>query len=634
MTEAGPTVVVVDDADGLRVLVRTQLRLSRQFRVVGEGASGFDAIELARQHRPDLLLLDVSMPDMDGLEALPRVLEVSPGTKVIMFTGFDERGLADRARELGAVALLHKSVNLETLADDLTDILRSVGVATAPQVAGARGSGVDADQLRAPQQVMTDHLERFRELFDEAAIGMGTMTLTGRLVRANRALSGLVGVSLTDLVGLAYVDLMADVQPDALPKAIQSVTAMDRDVIQLEHGLLVNPGRRVLSTIAPVRDANRRALYLFVQVQDVTGQRAAEEALRQSEERFRLLVDAVSDYAIFMLDRDGIIASWNAGAQRLKGYSAGEIVGTHFRAFYPPDKQAERHPERELELALRDGRYEEEGWRFRKDGSRFWANVVISAVFDATGQHIGFAKVTRDVTERRELLDDLAQAARDQAEFLAVTAHELRTPIGVISGSTDLLHAHWSDLDESERVELLDSMAANAVRLRRLLDDLLTAARLESGAVELKFEDIVVETILTTAAIAARRQHPDAVVTIETPPDLHVRGDAGRIAQAVDNLVNNALGHGESPVTVTADRHGDRVEIRVSDSGPGVRPDIEPRLFDRFATARQRGGTGLGLFIVRELARAHGGDAWYEPVRDDGVPTFVLSLPANGAPPS
>jgi PAS domain S-box-containing protein len=135
----------------------------------------------------------------------------------------------------------------------------------------------------------------------------------------------------------------------------------------------------------------------------VTGQRLAEAALRASEMRFRLLVASVEDYAIFTLDPNGVVVSWNAGAQRSKGYRAEEIIGRHFRVFYPPDKQQSRHPEHELRLALRDGRYEEEGWRLRKDGSRFWANVVITAVYDDTGAHLGFAKVTRDTSERRRM---------------------------------------------------------------------------------------------------------------------------------------------------------------------------------------------------------------------------------------
>jgi len=456
------------------------------------------------------------------------------------------------------------------------------------------------------------------------------MTLAGRFVRANLAMSQLVGIDAADLVGVAYSELLADVAPGTLAEVISRVTDQGSDVVQLEHGLRDIPSRRALSTFVPVRDASRRALYLFVQVQDVTGERAAEEALRQSEQRFRLLVEAVNDYAIFMLDTRGYVVSWNAGAQRLKGYRTDEIIGRHFGIFYPPDKLAERHPEHELELALRDGRYEEEGWRIRKDGSRFWANVLISAVHDSAGRHVGFAKVTRDVTERRVLLDKLSSAADEQAQFLAVTAHELRTPISVISGSTELLHQHWAELEPAERDELLTSMTENATRMRRLLDDLLTAARLEAGAVELQRDHARLLPVIETAVAAARRRHRDAEITVEASADAVVDGDIGRIAQMVDNLLMNALTHGGAPVAVGVVTRGGRAEIRVSDSGPGVPAEFEPRLFERFMTLEHRTGGGLGLFIVRELARAHGGDAWYERDPESGRPTFVCALPLAG----
>jgi PAS domain S-box-containing protein len=772
MAPGAPTIVIVDDAADLRALVRMQLRRSGRLNVVAEGEDGAEAVALAAEHQPDLLLLDISMPVMDGLEALPKVRQVAPATRVVMLTGFDERGLADRARELGAVALLEKSVALQGLAEQLLGLLSSSGVPVPAAVAGAHPASDES-----PDEIIEAHLERFREVFEEAAIGMATMTLTGRIVRSNKAMADLVHRSVPALVGTAITDLMTAAAAPALRSALADVTTGGRDAVALEVELgHFDTARRALVTLAPVRDTARRPLYLFVQVQDVTSQRAAEEALRQSEERFRLVVDSVSDYAIFMLDQTGHVMSWNVGAQRIKGYRAEDIIGRHFRTFYPEDKQAIRHPENELELALRDGSYSEEGWRIRKDGSRFWANVVITAVRDpagthlgfvkvtrditaqrfaedalrqseerfrllvaavgdyaifmldpdgyvvswnvgaqrlkgytaeeiigqhfrtfypedkqaighpehelqvalregsyeeegwrirkdgsrfwanvvitpvrdASGTHVGFAKVTRDVTERRRMLDEteaaaqalaasnadlalantrLAEAAADQAQFLAVTAHELRTPIGILGGSTDLLQHHWRELEEPEREELLESMASNTARLRRLLDDLLTAARLEARAVEMNFEAVSLSALLTKTVATLRTAHRDGDVVLDVGEDMTIVADAGRVAQAVDNLINNALAHGQPPVHVTAHAAASGVQIRVSDSGPGVPEDIQPRLFGRFATGARRGGTGLGLFIVRQLARAHHGDSWYEPRRDGADPVFVIYLP-------
>ncbi|WP_082574680.1 MULTISPECIES: PAS domain S-box protein [unclassified Nocardioides] len=735
-----PTIVVVDDAAEVRALVRTRLRLSGLLDVVGEAGDGAAAVEVVSELRPDLVLLDVSMPVMDGLGALPRILEVAPGTRVVMYSGFQEEGLAHRAVELGAAAFLEKSTDLNTLAGDLVDILATPDAPHATHV--AESDEIDGDDER---RVLREHLERFREVFEDAAIGMATVTLAGQVVRANRSLAAIFGRSVDELVGASYAGFTSDTGT-AFDDLLAGILAGHNDVAQLEHTVTGTEGRQVVATFSPVLDSSRRPLYLFAQVQDVTSQRGAEEELRRSELRFRLLVDNVEDYAIFMLSPEGLIESWNAGAQRIKGYTADEIIGRHFRTFYPPELQESRHPEHELEVALRDGHYEEEGWRIRKDGSRFWANVLITAVHDLDGRHVGFAKITRDFSQRRvqeeelraseerfrllvehaadyaifmlspdgmvaswnagaqrtsgyaaheiigrhfrtfypaELQESrhperelelalrdgryeeegwrvrqdgssfwatvaisavrdsqgrhvgfakvvrditerrlaaaqveaangrLQQAADDQAHFLAVTAHELRTPVGVLGGTADLLAAHWSELDESERGELLGGLSSSAARLRRLLDDLLTASRLQRSKLDLQVAEVDVAKVVTTAVATAQRAHPGVGIEAVVEPGLLVDGDVGRLGQAVDNLITNALSHGAPPVAVSARADGADVVVTVLDAGPGVSAEMRERLFERFATGRTAGGTGLGLYIVRELAREHGGDATY-----------------------
>ncbi len=739
--------------------MRTCLRLSGRLDVVAEGASGHDAIGLAKRYRPELLLLDVSMPGMDGLEALPQVREGSPETQVVMYSGFSEVGLAERTIELGAAAFLEKSTSLDGLVDELLEVL------------GAPSR--EAADPGESEPVLEEHLERFRELFEDAAIGMGTLTLSGRIVRVNQSLATLFGRSASELVSSAYDDFLVD-RDGQMMRALDGVVRRSRDAVQFEHDVAEIDGRRVLTTLSPVRDGVGRPLYLFVQVQDISVQRTVEEELRQSEERLQLLVDAVSDYAIFMLDPDGRIASWNTGAQRLKGwtaaeaigrhfrmfypdalqesrhpehelevalaaghyteeglrvrqdgstfwahvtitavfdrrgqhvgfgkvtrdvteqraaaevlrrseerfrllveavqdyaifmldvdgfvsswnegaqrskgYAAAEIIGKHFRIFYPPEKQAERHPERELALALRDGRYEEEGWRVRKDGSTFWAHVTITAVHNREGELVGFAKVTQDVTQRLLQQEEqgrsalavaeanaelkganaqLKRVAEDQSHFLAVAAHELRSPVGVLSGTADMFVAHWDQLDAEERSELLLGMKPSADRLRRLLSDLLTTSRIQAGALELDVCPIDLREQLDAAAATARRAPGPAEVVVDAEPGVLVLADAGRLAQMMDNLVGNAIRHGIAPVAISVDVRPETVDIVVRDAGPGVSPALQDRLFQRFATSSE-GGTGLGLYIVRELARSQAGDASYRSA--DGA--FVVTLPRAG----
>ncbi|MCB8957060.1 MAG: PAS domain S-box protein [Nocardioides sp.] len=641
-----PTIVIVDDAAEVRSLVRTRLRLSHKLAVVGEAANGAEAIDAAREQQPTLMLLDVSMPVMDGLEALPLVLEASPGTRVVMYSGFQEQGLAHRALDLGASVFLEKSSSLDTLADELVAVLSTPAVpsprAGEPEAALDVADAEDADDADAA--VLRQHLERFREVFDDAAIGMATVTLAGRLVRANAALAELLGRSTGELVGTTYAEV-AGVASDRVGVVIEDLLEGRSRVVQVEHEVDVAAGpRRVVATLAPVLDTLGRPLYLFLQLQDVTAQRAAEEGLSLSEAKFRMLVGAVEDYAIFMLSPTGHVESWNAGAQRINGYLEEEILGQHFRVFYPLELQESRHPEHELEVALREGHYEEEGWRIRRDGTRFWANVLITAVHDTDGRHVGFAKVTRDSSERRVMAEEreraaaalaeaneqLQHAADDQAHFLAVTAHELRTPVGVLAGTAEMLQQHWEVLEEEEREELLEGMTNSSTRLRRLLTDLLTASRLQSSKLELNLKEVDAARVAEVAVATIRRLHPDAEIVLEAETGLIVSGDADRLAQAVDNLVGNGLRHGASPVRVEVRRAADdRVEIAVSDAGGGVPEEMRERLFDRFATGRSHGGTGLGLYIVRQLARSHGGDATYRPAGPGQTASgeFVVSLP-------
>jgi PAS domain S-box-containing protein len=610
VTDERITIVLVDDAPDVRALLRTRLQLTRQFEVVGEGASGADAIRLVRELRPDVLLLDVSMPGMDGLDALARITEGPVDTKVVMFSGFEEHGLADRARELGAADFVEKAVPIDQVAERLVAAVRGEA---APAPAGTRAD---------PEQVLDEHLERFRAAFERAAIGMATLTLTGRIVRANIALQDMAGVGAGALVGVPYETLVDPSRRRAVGEVVRSVAAAERDTASMEHSV---GERSVVSTVAVVRDPGGKPLYLFLQVQDVSERRSVQEELRRSEERFRILVEGVGDYAIFMLDPTGHIVSWNIGAERAKGYTAEEALGRHMSIFYQPEAIAANHPQHELEAAAAEGRYEEEGWRLRKDGSAFWANVVITALRDSSGELIGYAKVTRDVTERKRLLEDLEASAAERQQLLAVTAHELRTPVAVVKGFVSTLDEHWDDLEEQERRDIVASLARSGERLSRLVEDLFTAARLESGALHIRSRPFdlgeLVEEVTREMGIGE----------VVDAPRTMVLGDRGRVHQMVANYLTNAARYGAAPVTVTLTTAGGHADLVVADAGPGVEVSVEPRLFAKFSTGPSQEGTGLGLFIVRELARAQGGDAWYEPGPDGGA-RFLLRLPLDGGP--
>lgn len=632
-------VALVDDAADLRALVRMRLESVGGFQVVGEGGNGREAIELTRSHRPDVVLLDVSMPVMDGLDALPKIRQACADTRVVMFTGFEHTGLEARALALGAAAFIEKSTSLlelpARLRDAMTELPPPPALEVAPQPTSSANVNLDDDG-----GLLAEHLERFREAFEGATIGMAAMTLSGHVVRSNAALAQMVGSREEDLLGVAFTDIVHEsyrAQAQSFVATAGGITT----AISFEHRVPAGLSAIwVRSTVSSVCDSQGRPLYLFLQMLDTTSENEAVRALFTSEQLFQTLVEGVSDYAIFMLDVDGNILSWNAGAQKMKGYSAADILGKNFRIFYTADAKQRRHPEEELELARREGRYEEEGWRVRKDGSQFWAHVIITALRDATGNLIGFAKVTHDATQRRRAADErdrsadrlrtandqLQKAADDRSEFLAVTAHELRGPAGVMRRAAETIATDWDTLTAEARDHVLRILMNAGDRLGRLVDDLLLGARAQAGGLALAIEPVAVKAALSEAAsgIVAGDGSP---VAVDCADGLAAMADRGSLVQIIFNLLTNAVVHGAPPIAVSARQRGDFIEFRVRDSGGGIADTDIPKLFTKFGAMGGHGGAGIGLFVVDELTRAQGGHARYEH-DGAGESCFIIELPA------
>jgi len=359
--------------------------------------------------------------------------------------------------------------------------------------------------------------------------------------------------------------------------------------------------------------------------------------LANKDELFRLLVDRVKDYAIFVLDPSGIVASWNAGAQRIKGYAAHEIIGHHFSRFYPDEAIRSGWPMQELENAKRLGSFEDEGWRLRKDGTRFWANVVITALYDDDGILRGFAKVTRDLTDRMRLQRAEADA-RTMGEFVAMLAHELRNPLAPVRAAVSVARHPQAD---AQRVDwALSVIDRQSAQLSRLVDDLLDVSRITRGRVRLERRRVRLGEALdlaldATADACKAKKHQ---VTVERRADPVVRGDLVRLTQIITNLVANACKYTPEGgrIEIVLERSEAAARVSVSDTGIGIPEDLLPRVFDLFtqdhrALDRSEGGLGLGLSISRRLAEMHRGTlAARSPGRGCGS-TFLLELPALDA---
>jgi PAS domain S-box-containing protein len=408
--------------------------------------------------------------------------------------------------------------------------------------------------------------------------------------------------------------------------------------------------------ITALRDPAGALLGYAKVTRDLTQRREHEEALRHSEERFRLLVDGVSDYAIFMLDANGHVATWNSGAERINGYTAADMIGQHFARFYPADAQESGWPEHELQVATATGRYEEEGWRIRKDGSRFWANVVITALRDDNGRLRGFANLTRDLSERkraeslevhgaqRDRLLEAERTARMEAqrvarikdEFLSTLSHELRTPLNAILGWTQLLRTPAGEKTVEFR-HGLEVIERNTRAQVQLVDDLLDLNRILAGRMRLDVQRVALVDVVHGAiesALPAAQAKDVRLESILDPTGSVVSGDPGRLQQVVWNLLSNAIKFTPKGgrVHVTLERVNSHIEIGVSDTGIGIPSSFLPYVFDRFSqrdgtASRGYGGLGLGLAITKQLVELHGGVVLAKSPGEGQGATFTVTLP-------
>ena len=404
-------------------------------------------------------------------------------------------------------------------------------------------------------------------------------------------------------------------------------------------------------------------------------------------ELYRILVETVGDYAIFALDPSGYIISWNPGAQRFKGYEASEIIGKHFSTFYPAEDIAARKPDIELEIAARDGRLEDEGWRIRKDGTRFWANVVITALRGPDGTLIGFAKITRDLTQRRAaelkaiadarriaaeealrqaaemrskdlttLLDRVSDQAmelehqrheaeianRTKTEFLAAMSHELRTPLNAIAGYVELLLLGVRGPLSEDQIADLTRVRRSQQHLLSLVNDILNFSKLEAGHVTFDIEPIRLAGVIENVATMISPQAVTKSVRFTAAPcssSTFAMADAAKVEQILLNLLSNAVkftapGGEISLSCVDTETH---VRVLVHDTGIGIPADRLQDIFEPFVQldrtlVNQREGVGLGLAISRDLSRGMDGDLTVTSEVGTGS-TFTLSLQRAAALP-
>lgn len=406
--------------------------------------------------------------------------------------------------------------------------------------------------------------------------------------------------------------------------SLAAVFLFSTGIVRRVHLLEANAGRlkagEPLAALPNERDEIGRLAVKLEEASQLLRQR--EQALREGEERFRLVVEGVKDYGIFALDPEGRVVSWNEGAERIKGWRTDEILGRHFSNFYPGETRGYL-PQKMLERATTEGRAEDEGWRLRKDGSRFWANVVVTALRDEAGALKGFSKVTRDMTDRKRAEEALSEAreaaiaaSTAKSEFLSRTSHELRTPLSAILGFAQLLELDETDLKPPQQAAVHQILKAGR-HLLSLINEVLDISAIEAGRMELTLEPLDLREALTEAFdLSSPIAEAAGIHLHQVLPDHPViaRADRRRVVQVALNLLSNAIKYNRpsGEVRLTLVRTDGQARIEVTDEGQGVADSAAPRLFtpfDRLGRERAAGveGTGLGLALSKRLVEAMDG---------------------------
>ena len=493
---------------------------------------------------------------------------------------------------------------------------------------------------------------RFRATVESAPTAMVMIDQSGRIVLVNAELKRLFDYGSDELLG-QKVETLIPQRFRAGHSGLRSAYAAAPEARRMGQGRDLFGLRRdgsefpVEIGLNPV--TTDEGAFILAAVVDISERNRQTAELRESEERFRLLIESVRDYAIFMLDHEGHVVTWNTGAERIKGYEAAEIVGKHFSCFYTEADVRKGAPMNELAMARGEGRYEAEGWRLRKDGSSFLAQVIITPLLDASGDLRGFAKVTRDITEPRraqqeilrlnvdlenrvrERTAQLEAANRELEAFSFSVSHDLRAPLRHIDGFAHMLKEDAAQLDDQTRHHV-DVIAESARRMGRLIDDLLAFSRLGRNALIKIRADM--NALAQRALEEARGNQPNqAQITIGSLPPACV--DPSLMHQVWVNLLSNAFKYSatrgsEARVELTGEACGAVSRYWVRDNGVGFDMRYAGKLFgvfQRLHTPQEFEGTGVGLAIVQRIVQRHGGRIWADAEPGKGA-VFTIELPS------
>ena len=650
-------ILSADDDENAHVLLSLAFNKGKAKSILQTVTDGSDALRyLAGEGKfsdrttypfPDLLLLDLKMPRVSGFDVLQHI-QNQPTLKdlpVIVFSSSDNESDLKRAHALGCTAYVVKPTKFDRLVELVAAIeadflgaknKNEAHLSHFALILPAGDAPHDAS-ISAPGANQRESSDIFRVLVEQVKdYAIFLLDKEGYVRSWNEGARRIKGYEASEIIGKHFSSFYPQQDKDNEKPQFELRMAQDMGRYEEEGWRVRKDGSRFWANavITPLRGRNGELTGYAKVTRDLTQRKIQEENIQKlldNEERFRLLVDQVKDYAIFLLDPKGNIVSWNQGARLVKGYTADEIIGKHFSVFYTPDDLSRGHPAWELSVAIRDGRYEEEGWRVKKDGSRFWANVVITALWDKRGNLTGFAKVTRDLTQRKREADALRQKTDDLEAFAHTLSHDLRAPLRSISSFSQLMTMQAGELSAEEMNAYAKRIFSAAQSMDGLINDVLKLSHLSLAPAH--HEKVSVERILqqTVELLQSDIEATNAAVEIKRPMPV-VKANPTLLLQIFSNLISNAIKFSHKDhaprIQIYTVKKDAECDIHVKDNGVGIPKEFHSSIFnafDRGSAEPDTAGSGIGLAIVKKAVERLGGRITVHSEKGQGS-DFVLTL--------
>jgi PAS domain S-box-containing protein len=583
----------------------------------------------------DLLYKSLATLYLDNNDSMKAEYELSLARKSKKYISEGWRNRKDGSRYWGEMTLA-VIINEQQTLNGYTCVLRDV--------TGRKQQELELRQSEERYRLMVEGVKEY---------AIFLLDPTGHIVTWNEGAKRTKGYSSYEIIGKHFsifytAEDLEDKKPERELKIAIATGKYEEEGWRVKKNGSVFWGNIVITAL--FNEQNKLIGFSKV-TRDLTERKENEENLRQSEERYRSLVEQVTDYGIFMLDEKGRIMSWNEGAKKIKGYKADEIIGKYFSIFYPEEDIINGKPAFELKKAIAEGKYEEEGWRLRKDGSRFWANVIITPVYNQMGILIGYSKVTRDLTERKEAERalresferyrviaeelkvtnaELSYANKELEQFTSIVSHDLQEPVRTIKSFLQLMDMKLDAGQYDDLKTYINKSISAANRMRELIHNLLNYSQLSKNQVietEVSFNELINQAIqnVKTSVDAS-----NANITVESDVDT-IYGDKVQLVQLIQNLLSNALKftNGSTPqVKISCWEENGHIKFAISDNGIGIAEDDRYKIFEifrRLHTKKDYPGTGIGLAICKKIVDRHGGRIWPESEPGKGT-TFYFTL--------